>query len=90
MLNLPPYILLPFLAAAVFLLWVLRKFLEEERRHSARSRDSERSGSLRISVSPSSPLHDGNLDAGRNPGLLRPPERPLPSPGAHGEGKRAA
>ena len=53
MLNLPPYILLPFLAAAVFLLWVLRKFLEEERRHGARSRDSERSGTLRISVSSS-------------------------------------
>jgi hypothetical protein len=88
MLNLPPYILLPFLAAAVFLLWVLRKFLEEERRHGARSRDSERSGTLRISVSSSSPFHEGNLDV--RSGLLRPPERPVPFPGAHGEGRRAA
>jgi hypothetical protein len=75
--NLPWYVLLPTFMATAFMLWVLWKFWEEEHRHGARSRNSEKSGEIiRILESSSSPLHEGNLDVGRTAGSFRPPEHP--------------
>ncbi len=75
-LNLPPYILFPFLAGAAFLLWVLRKFVEEEHRHGARSRESEKSGMLRISPSSSLPFNEGKPEVRETTGSGRSPEHP--------------
>ena len=79
-LNLPLYFLLPFLTAAIFQLWVLWKFLEEEHRYGARSRDSGRARTQTVSGASSLPA------GGKDAGTLRPAS----SEDARGTRRRAA